>query len=120
MGNRATIGFTTYQGPADVFIYLHWNGSPWQVMDAVTEAAPIMRRSDPAYAMARLIGVLHNRIDGGLSLGVLAASDEARNDNDNGHYTIDMGAGTLTHEIMTDDDTWSGAIIAEGIAFGSF
>jgi hypothetical protein len=120
MGNRATIGLTTKQGASTAFIYLHWNGSPEQVIDAVKGAAFIMRRNDPGYAMARLIGVLHNRIDGGLSLGVLAASDNYRNDDDNGHYTIDMDAGTITQELRAADDTWSGAIVAEGLEFGSF
>jgi hypothetical protein len=120
MGNRATIGLTTNQGASPVFVYLHWHGDAEWIVDAVTAAAPVMRRNDPGYAMARLIGVLHKLIDGGLSLGVLVASDNARNDDDNGHYTIDMGAGTITQERMEDDDTWSGAIVAEGIEFGSF
>jgi hypothetical protein len=120
MGNRATIGLTTQHGASTAFIYLHWHGDAEWVVDAVKGAAFIMRRNDPGYAMARLIGVLHNRIDGGLSLGVLAASDNNRNDDDNGHFTIDMGAGTITQDLRAADDTWSGAIVAEGIEFGSF
>jgi hypothetical protein len=120
MGNRATIGLTTNQGASPVFVYLHWHGDAEWIVAAVTAAAPVMRHNDAGYAMARLIGVLHKLIDGGLSLGVLVASDNARNDNDNCHYTIDMSEGTITHEVMTGDDTWSGAIIAEGLEFGSF
>ena len=121
MGNRATIGLTTNRGESTVFVYLHWHGDAEWIVDAVTAAAPVMRRNDAGYAMARLIGVLHNLIDGGLSLGVLAASDGMRNDDDNGHYTIDMVAETITQEIMADeDDTWAGVIVAEGLEFGSF
>jgi hypothetical protein len=120
MGNRATIGLTSANGASTSFIYLHWHGDAEWIVDAVTAAAPVMRYNDPGYAIARLIGVLHSRIDGGLSLGVLAASDGARNEDDEGHYTIDMDAGTITQELRAADDTWSGAIVAEGIAFGSF
>jgi hypothetical protein len=120
MGNKATIGVTTEHGASDVFVYLHWDGSPEQVIDAVNGAASVMRKNDLSYAVARLIGALHNRIDGGLSLGVMAAWDDNRNIDDNGHYTIDMSAGTITQEFLADDDTWSGAIVAEGIEFGDF
>ena len=80
----------------------------------------MMRHNDVGYAIARLIGEMHNRIDGGLSLGIMAASDDARNNDDNGHFTIDMDAGTITQELMDADDTWSGAVVAEGIEFGNF
>jgi hypothetical protein len=103
MGNRASIAVTAETGASDVFIYLHWNGSPQQVVDAVEDAAPVMRESDADYAIARLIGTIHARIEG-----------------DNGHYIVDMSAGTITQEIEGRDGTWSGAIIAEGIEFGSF
>jgi hypothetical protein len=121
MGNRATIGLTTNQGASPVFVYLHWHGDAEWIVEAVTAAAFVMRRNDAGYAIAHLIGEMHNRIDGGgLSLGVLEASDNNRNDDDNGHFTIDTDAGTITQERMEDDDTWSGAIIAEGLEFGSF
>jgi|TARA_R110000822_G_C14960685_1_gene456105 hypothetical protein len=120
MGNRASIAVTAETGASDVFIYLHWNGSPQQVVDAVEDAAPVMRESDADYAIARLIGTIHARIEGGLSLGVAAATEVSRNADDNGHYIVDMSAGTITQEIEGRDGTWSGAIIAEGIEFGSF
>ena len=120
MGNRATIGLSTKYGDAVGFVYLHWHGDAEYVVNAIKAAAFIMRKSDAGYAMARLIGILHNRIDGGLSLGIMAASDDARNNDDNGHFTIDMHEGTVTQELMADDGTWSGAVVAEGLEFGNF
>ena len=121
MGNRATISVETETSKSAVYIYLHWNGSREQVIEVVKAAAPRMRRGDVSYATARLIGEFHNRIKGGLSLGVMAASEENREPYDNGHYTIDIGAGIITQEVMSmDNDTWSGAVVAEGIEMGQF
>tara|TARA_R110000765_G_scaffold114261_2_gene207012 strand:- start:829 stop:1191 length:363 start_codon:yes stop_codon:yes gene_type:complete len=119
MGNRATIEIQDYSGDAPAYIYLHWNGSPNQVTDVVKAAAPRMRKSDASYATARLIGELHNRIDGGLSLGVTQAKAEWRDQWDNGHYTIDLGAGRITQEWFADEDTTASAIVAEGIQFSN-
>ena len=121
MGNRATIAVETSTSKAVVYIYLHWNGSREQVIDVVKAAAPRMRKSDVSYATARLIGEFHNLIDGGLSLGVTAAAEENREHYDNGHYTIDIGSGTITQEVMSvDSDTWSGAVVAQNIKLGAF
>ena len=121
MGNRATIAVETSTSKAVVYIYLHWNGSREQVIEVVKAAAPRMRKGDVPYATARLIGEFHNHIDGGLSLGVMAASKENREPYDNGHYTIDIGSGTITQERLSyDRGTWSGAVVAEGIEIGAF
>ena len=119
MGNRATIEIKDYSGDAPAYIYLHWNGSPESVIEAVKAAAPRMRKSDASYATARLIGELHNRIEGGLSLGVTQAKVEWREQWDNGHYTIDLGAGRIEQTCFVDADTTATAIVAEGLEFSN-
>lgn len=116
MGNRATIEVKDSRGySAPAFIYLHWNGSPDDVIMMVEKAEGAMRKTDACYAFARLIGTYHNEIAGGLSLGVVAPSDSnlAMNESllDNGHYVIDMGRGTITQD---------GEEIASGFSFGEF
>jgi hypothetical protein len=120
MGNRATIEIRDHSGNAPAYIYLHWGGSPETVLEVVTAAAPRMRKGDAVYATARLIGELHNRIEGGLSLGVTQAKADWRDRWDNGHYTVDLGAGRIEREWFVDQDTTASAIVAEGIAFGEF
>ena len=108
MGNRATIEIKDGSGyDAACYIYIHWHGDPEQVTDMVCRAAPTMRRMDSSYATARLIGMYHNEIDGGLSLGITRYKDEW----DNGHYIVDMAQGTIENE---------GKIIASDIQFGEF
>lgn len=119
MGNRATIEIKDYSGDAPAYIYLHWNGSPESVIEAVKAAAPRMRKSDASYATARLIGELHNRIEGGLSLGVTQAKVEWREQWDNGHYTIDLGAGRIEQTCFVDADTTATAIVADGLEFSN-
>ena len=120
MGNRATIEIKDHLGDAPAYIYLHWGGSPDSVVDAVKAAAPRMRKGDAYYATARLVGELHNRIEGGLSLGLMPAETSNRDAWDNGHYIIDLGAGRIEREIQIDDDTTAGTVEAEGIEFGGF
>ena len=109
MGNRATIEVKDETGSAPCYAYIHWNGSPEQVIEVVVKAAPVMRARDCQYAMARLIGTCHLEIDtkGGLSLGVTDYKEEF----DNGHYIVDMPKGKITNE---------GKVIAEGLEFGQF
>ena len=108
MGNRATIEIKDGSGyKSACYIYLHWCGDPEQVTEMVTLAAPVMRRSDSSYATARLIGMYHDAIEGGLSLGVTDFKEEW----DNGHYIVDMAEGTIFNE---------GETIASGIEFGNF
>jgi hypothetical protein len=66
-----------------------------------------MRRTDCNYALARLIGHYHNRIMGGLSLGVTAHKE----DWDYGHYVIDLAKGTIEN---------GGGVIASDLEFGQF
>ena len=107
MGDRATIEVKDHEYSAPCYVYVHWDGSPDRVLKVIRSAAPDMRRTDCNYAMARLIGYWHNRIMGGLSLGVTAHKE----DWDNGHYVVDIAKGTVTNGDTT---------IAEGIEFGQF
>ena len=119
MGNRATIEVTDGHGPAPAYIYLHWHGDPEAVVPVVKQAAARMRKTDAAYATARLVGEFHNQIEGGLSLGVTEAGAEWREGWNNGHYIIDMSAGTIERQ-WQDDETMSARVEAEGIEFGGF
>ena len=107
MGNRATIEVKDHQESAPCYIYIHWMGDQDQVIEMVKRAAPVMRRTDANYAMARLIGNYHVEIDGGLSLGVTKYKD----DWDNGHYIVDISKGTIENE---------GDVIASDLEFGQF
>ena len=107
MGNRATIEVRDHESSAPCYVYIHWMGDQEQVVDMVKRAAPVMRRTDAQYAMARLIGTYHVEIDGGLSLGVTSYKD----DWDNGHYVVDICKGTIENE---------GDIIASDLEFGQF
>jgi len=107
MGNRATIEVKDHEESAPCYVYIHWMGDHDQVIEMVKRAAPVMRRTNSSYAMARLIGTYHVEIDGGLSLGVTKYKEEW----DNGHYIVDMSNGTIDNE---------GTIIAWDIEFGEF
>ena len=114
MGNRATIevinkDYSWQETPC--YIYVHWSGSPETVTELVKGASSNMRKSDINYATARLIAHICNYVEGGLSVGVHPATDQYKEDWDNGHYVIDMSNG----HIKNDDK-----LIADGIQFGSF
>ena len=108
MGNRATIEVKDSMGDSfPCYAYVHWDGSPEQVIKVVVKAAPRMRHNDCQYALARLIGTYHQEIDGGLSLGVT----NHKEDCDNGHYVVDMSNGKITN---------GKELIAKDIEFGQF
>lgn len=75
MGNRAIVRFPDRQAtaamgvPVGVEVYLHWHAD--DVSDWLQEAAPRMRKGDGAYAAARFVGLCHEKIEGGLSLGIM-------------------------------------------------
>lgn len=75
MGNRAIIRFPDRQASEElgyavgVEVYLHWDAD--DVIDWLKEAAPRMRKGDGAYAAARFVGLCHEKIPGGLSLGIM-------------------------------------------------
>lgn len=97
MGDRAIVRFDDAQGPRGG-IYLHWHGGC--VMDWLRDAAPRLRAGDASYASARFVGYCHERIDGGLSLGLMAPNDctpEAAEYQDNGMYIVDCNTGQVKH-----------------------
>lgn len=108
MGNRATIEVKDWDGDSAVcYLYIHWLGDPDQVVTMVKKAAPIMRKCDPDYAMARLIGMYHQEIEGGLSVAVTNRKEKW----DNGHYVVDMRKGTIKNGRKT---------FAKNLEFGNF
>lgn len=104
MGDRATISIIQHRPDSDEHspvLYLHWNGS--YALDLIREAAPGMRKGDVSYAFARLVGHAHTVTSPGSALGMGVWSHDWDNDGvpdvgDNGHFTIDIGKGTVTHE----------------------
>ena len=97
MGDRATIEVIDEAGeksPAN--IYLHWHGNPSRVIDFVTDAAPIMRKSDAPYAVARLVAHICEAVDknsDALSVGLI--DSDRQEEFDNGHFVVDMLNGTI-------------------------
>lgn len=75
MGNRAIIRFPDAAlsaecgRPMGVEVYLHWHAD--DVKAWLKEAAPRMRKGDGSYAAARFVGLCHEKIKGGLSLGIM-------------------------------------------------
>lgn len=102
MGNRAVLCLrelpTQKFSECAVGIYLHWNGSPDSVESYLQKAREVMkdRMGDAEYAKARLIGVIHNEIEGNLSLGVGTVGQMDYNNGDNGTYVIDCSTLTVT------------------------
>lgn len=88
-------------------IYLHWSGS--EVAKYLFAAEKRMRKGDISYATARLIGVLHEKIKGNLSLGVFSVDfDSDKYDEqlkelkdmshgDAGVFTVDIDTGKVEH-----------------------
>jgi len=94
MGNRAVITFAP-QGVPAVGVYIHWNGGRDSVrafLDTCEQRGYRCPASDPAYAMAGLVGVIREFFGpGGLSLGVDLV-DRLDCDNwDNGVYQVGAG-----------------------------
>lgn len=91
MGNRAVITFAP-QGVPAVGVYIHWNGGRESVrafLDTCKARGYRCPATDPAYAMAGLVGVIREFFGpGGLSLGVDLV-DRLDCDNwDNGVYQV--------------------------------
>jgi hypothetical protein len=92
MGNRAMVQFIDSADSEGVAVYLHWNGG--DVREWLADAASNMRKGDASYAAARFIGYCHERIAGGLSLGVMAGRNAS--DPENGLYVVDCNTGKVT------------------------
>jgi hypothetical protein len=97
MGNRVIVRFDGSAGPV-AGVYLHWYGS--DALAWLREAAPGLRKGDAGYAAARFCGFCHERISGGLSLGLLRPEDcnaESAGWQDNGMYIVDCTSGQVKH-----------------------
>jgi len=95
MGNRAVITASGNK-TTGVGIYLHWNGGIESVQ-AFLDVAKARHFRDPAgddsYAMARLVGVIHEYfgINESTSLGIGTLDQLDCNNFDNGVYVIGKG-----------------------------
>ena len=102
MGNRAVLclrdnGDQSFSKDA-VGIYLHWHGDVNTIITYLKTARKRMgdRLGDSTYAKARLIGVVHDSIDGNLSLGLGLVGDLDYDNSDNGTYVINCEKLTIS------------------------
>ena len=96
MGNRAVICLKdnnkeTTINDNDLGIYLHWNGSEDEINHFLQRAKIRMndRLSSVDYAKARLVGIIHEEIEGNLSLGLDKCKYLDTDNFDNGTYIVD-------------------------------
>ena len=99
MGDRALVILKAH-GEYSPVLYLHWHAP--QVRHYVHRLREVMagRGADANYAFARLLGIVHNDIDGNLSLGCwnlppdFSESDakclEEMSHGDGGIYVVDL------------------------------
>ncbi|MGO9468048.1 MAG: hypothetical protein ACLQVF_28275 [Isosphaeraceae bacterium] len=114
MGNRALVIFHD-QHRISPTVYLHWHGS--EVPELVRELAEYMqgRHGDAEYAAARFTGLCHQRIQGNVSLGIMANSLR-REDLQNTAVLEEMSHGNAGVVVVdTGDFTWKayGGYLAE-------
>tara|TARA_R110000787_G_scaffold471_3_gene1776 strand:- start:671 stop:1018 length:348 start_codon:yes stop_codon:yes gene_type:complete len=103
MGNRAVVCLKdnnkeTRINDDDLGIYLHWNGSPDQVEHFLELARDRMgdRLGDANYGKARLVGLIHEEIEGNVSLGLDRCQYLDTDNGDNGTYVVDCSTMTVT------------------------
>jgi len=96
MGDRAII----HVKDACCAAYVHWDGDI--AIKLLKQAIPNMRRDDPDYSQARLIGVLHNAIVGNTGLGVTASPKEEDYTNDMLDYS-QGDAGVVIYNCSTGE-----------------
>jgi hypothetical protein len=108
MGNRAVLCLNDNgeQGfnKEEVGIYLHWHGDIKNIDYYLRVARKRMgnRLGDSEYAKARLIGVIHEEIEGNLSLGVGIVGYMDYKNTDNGTYIIDCETLTIKGKKFND------------------
>lgn len=102
MGDRAVLclkddNSETMRGD-DMGVYLHWHGARTTVINFLELAKQRMgdRLGDVIYGKARLIGVIHEEIDGALGIGVGLCNELHTNNLDNGYYIINCETMTIT------------------------
>src|SRR5690606_10506229 len=69
MGDRGLIVVKQEDEVAAASVYVHWSGD--RLIELLTAAIPRMRRWDASYSVARLVGVLHESIEGNTGLGLV-------------------------------------------------
>lgn len=110
MGNRAYIAFENNP----IHIYVHWNGGLESIKafcDVAKERGFRNPTGDPTYAMARLVGLIHEffGVTDSTSLGLCTfASEDAEKDSvvfaDNGKYIIGKDWQIIRHYTYDYDD----------------
>ena len=99
MGDRGVIYIKSGDFYAPCGLYVHWNGE--ELVDWFTESIPLLRKDDPDYSMARLIGTFHEKIDGNTGLGVVNAPNEEDIKNKNLKKYSHGDAGILVYDCKT-------------------
>jgi len=105
MGNRAVICLKDNNkqdtvNDDDLGIYLHWHGSEDDVQHFLDLTKSLMndRLGDTDYAKARLVGVIHEQIEGNLSLGLDKCKYLDTENFDNGTYIVDCSKMEVIHQ----------------------
>lgn len=103
MGNRAVICLKDNNkedtvNDDDLGIYLHWHGSEDDVKHFLDLTKSLMsdRLGDIEYGKARLVGVIHEQIEGNLSLGLDKCKYLDTDNYDNGTYIVDCSTMQIT------------------------
>jgi hypothetical protein len=109
MGNRAVLCLNDSDESFNkdaVGIYLHWHGDIKNIDYYLRVARKTMgdRLGDSEYAKARLIGVIHEEIEGNLSLGVGIVRYMDYKNIDNGTYIIDCETLTISGRKYNHDE----------------
>ena len=109
MGNRAVLCLNDSDESFNkdaVGIYLHWHGDIKNIDYYLRVARKRMgdRLGDSEYAKARLIGVIHEEIEGNLSLGVGIVGYMDYKNIDNGTYIIDCETLTISGRKYNHDE----------------
>ena len=94
MGDRALIIFRDSHEYSPT-VYLHWKGG--EVGELLTKAAPRMRGGDASYACARFVGVCHENMPGGYSLGLFNTPEDGRprSHGDAGVFVVNVTSGEV-------------------------
>ncbi len=102
MGDRGVIVVKQEDEVAAAAVYVQWSGD--RLIELLTAAIPRMRRWDASYSVARLVGVLHESIEGNTGLGLVEpprdlepATLEDLSDGDAGVIVYDCGTGLATY-----------------------
>lgn len=106
MGNRAVICLKDNNkedkiNDDDLGIYLHWHGSEDDVQHFLDLTKSLMsdRLGDTDYGKARLVGVIHEQIEGNLSLGLDKCKYLDTENFDNGTYIVDCSTMEITNRV---------------------